>query len=339
MAIRRFFALVLACFTAAALKAAPAVPVGAAAPVAGYAAGAALAGGHAQIGVTPGTVLAALAAPDFAPPAPAPAAVPAVQVPQAAPQVPAGVPAAPRAPPGVRSVSVDTVRAAVDVERLIPNGANSNGLKARLKRDVSRMAPYQIYTYNDSLGGRFTGIDLSAKPALADQIPELQPHEVRLIKKLQLVDGDIRVLVREDGKTPDLAVGDRLVEMKSFAGENLPLEALIDKANVQIREHARRHGLGHGAAAVDLTAEAAVPAARVQGMLDAWQAGAGAVVLDQVIVFARDDMKVFVRREDGTYRPADLRAAFAPAVQERPVARAELPRVRALLKKGGRAGS
>jgi hypothetical protein len=243
--------------------------------------------------------------------------------------------AAPKLPPGVKKVAVDTVRKASDVERLIPDGRNSDGLKDELKRNVSRMAPYQIYTYYDAKGGHFTGIDLSANPAIVDQIPELQQHEVKLIKKLLLVDSDIRVLVREDGKTPDLVIGGKLVELKSWSGESMPLEFLINKANKQVFEHGQRHGLGRGAAALDLTREETVPVARVQGILDSWQSGAREpVVLDQVIVFGQTDMQVFLRQADGTYLPAAPAAAVRPIVNERPLAPSERGKAQAMLRNG-----
>jgi len=245
----------------------------------------------------------------------------------------ASAPAAPSLPAGVKSVSVETVRTAEDVERLIPGGVNSDGLRNELASEVSRMAPYDIYTYQDSRGGSFTGIDIS-RPGTVDLIPELQSHEVRLIKKLMLVDSNIRVLVREDGKTPDLVMGDKLVELKSFSGQTLPLESLISKANRQISEHGRRHGLGHGAAAVDMTRESAVPTARVQGILNSWQAGEDKVVLDQVIVFGGKDMKVFVRQADGRYQARDPKAAIARVVAERPVSAQDAQTVKQLLRKG-----
>ncbi|MDD5630112.1 MAG: hypothetical protein PHU21_13670 [Elusimicrobia bacterium] len=242
---------------------------------------------------------------------------------------------APKLPPGATKVSVGTVRSAADVDRLIPMMGNSKTLISVLKRDVARMAPYDIYTYHDSKGGVFTGIDLSAKPALLDQLPDLQPHEVRLIKKLILVNSDIRVLVREEGKTPDLVVGDKLVELKSFAGASLPLESLIAKANRQILEHGRLHGLGRGALAVDLTQEKTVPVARIRGLLNTWQKGSQTpVVLDQVMVFGQTDMQVFMRQPDGTY---EIGAAPAPArslVKERPLAPSERGRAQAMLRNG-----
>ena len=243
--------------------------------------------------------------------------------------------AAPKLPPGVKRVAVDMVRTAADVERLIPEGMNSKMLKRELKAKVAEMAPYQVYTYYDRKGGSFTGIDISARPELVDQIPELQEHEIRLIKKLQLARSDIRVVVREDGKTPDLVIGDKMVEIKSSVGKAQPLEMLITKANRQVREHALRHGMGKGAMALDMTREESVPVARLQGMLDSWQARSQEeVVLDEVIVFGGSDMKVFVRQADGTYRlSAPVPAGYGIA-RQKSLAPAERVQARSMLRSG-----
>ncbi len=219
----------------------------------------------------------------------------------------------PKLPPGVKSVSVDMVQTSADIERLIPSGQNSDDLKAQLKRDLKNMAPYYVYTYQDALGGRFTAIDLSAKPGLAARIPELQPHEVTLIKKIQTISKDLQVLVREDGKTPDLVVGGVVTEMKSLIGKNVDFTFLINKANTQVLEHGRRHGLGHGAAAIDLAEESQVPVESVRSDLNAW-AKKATVVVDKVFVFAGGDLKVFVRRADGSFDsgPAQGPSAIDP---------------------------
>jgi hypothetical protein len=254
------------------------------------------------------------------------------------------VSATPKLPKGIKKVAVDIVRTAADVDRLLPQAWQSHNpyvreylqeLNGDLKRDVAKMAPYQVYTYYDFHGGRTTGIDVSAHPAIVDLIPDIRPHEIRLIKKLMLVDSDIRVLVREDGKTPDLVIGDKLVEMKSFSGDNLPLEALVDKANGQVSEHARHHGLGRGALALDLVREERVPVSRVQDVLNSWQSEAhGPVVLDQVFVFGQKDMRIFVRQEDGTYQVAAPVLPARSVANGRTLAPAEKGKAQAMLRNG-----
>ncbi|MCX5787723.1 MAG: hypothetical protein NTX64_04320 [Elusimicrobia bacterium] len=256
--------------------------------------------------------------------------------------------AAVRLPPGIERVSVDTVRTAADIDRLLPDPRHSHnpyvreyleGLIAGLKSNLSDMTPYRIYTYYDHRGGRLVGIDLAASPAIMSRVPGLEPHEVTLIRKLARMDPDIRVLVREDGKTPDLVIGGRIVEMKTFLGEQMTLEQIIDKADHQVYEHARIHGLGHGAAAVDLAKESHLPLSLLQQTLDSWQAGSKQVALDQVIFFAGDEMKVFQRRSDGTYEPTD-RASFGQiAAQDRPLAPGERGLAQSLLRQSKPVGT
>ena len=76
---------------------------------------------------------------------------------------------------------------------------------------------------------------------------EQQSHEVKLIKKIQVLNRDLQVLVRETGKTPDLVVGGVVTELKSLIGDKIDLTYLINKANSQVHEHAERHRLGNGA--------------------------------------------------------------------------------------------
>ena len=216
--------------------------------------------------------------------------------------------AAPRLPPGVKRVQVDTVRKSADIDRLIP--AHHQDLKKKLKERLGAMAPYQIYTYYDAYNKPFIGIDLAAKPELVDLLPDRQPHEIAMIKKLQLMEKDIRVLIEETGKTPDLVIGDHFVEMKAMFGDASTSQSLpnvLEHANEQIFEHAQRHGLPlHGMAAVHLTKNNAVPVERMQEEINEWQARPHSIVesvaLDRVIIFSQRDLKVFVRQKDGNYQ-------------------------------------
>ncbi len=236
---------------------------------------------------------------------------------------------APKIPVGVRSVTIDAVTDARDIGRLIPRGINSNDLIDKLVENLDAMGQYRIYSYHANKG-KFVGIDLAARPELVDLLPEQHSHEVRLIKKIQAWNKDLRVLVREDGKTPDLVVGGVVTELKSLIGDKVDLTYLVDKANTQVLEHATRHGLGNGAAVVDLTAEKLVPVASVLKELNAWArmpAGSDipgsyfgprhlkrAVSLDKITVFAGEDVKVFGRGKDGSYRALEERpfADFTP---------------------------
>lgn len=222
----------------------------------------------------------------------------------------------PKLPPGVKRVTVDVINTAEDVERVVPNGTNSNELKSQLKRDVSKMAPYNIYTYHDAVGGKFTAIDVSANPRILEKIPELQVHEVRLIKKLQGWNKDLQVLIREDGKTPDLVIAGQVTELKSLIGRS-DLEFLVNKANKQVLEHGQRHGLGHGALAVDLAEEDHVEVDYVAEVLNTWQAKTRGVVLDQVLVFAgkgSSERVMFRRGKDGRFAPEESGPDFTGGI-------------------------
>jgi hypothetical protein len=243
----------------------------------------------------------------------------------------------PRRPRGVSSVSVDEVHGPADIYRLIPNGINSDGLKAKLVENVDTMAPYTIYTYRASRGGPFVGIDLSRNPGLVDVLPEQQSHEVKLIKKIQAYNKDLQVLVRETGKTPDLVVGGIVTELKSLIGDKVDLTYLVNKANNQVHEHAERHALGNGAAVVDLAHEKSFTPAlelKIAKELDTWRRmPAGyelpgfytgprvkkqAIALDRIYLFAGSDLRTFVRHTDGSYRVAGPEEVPFAVVGKRP---------------------
>jgi hypothetical protein len=233
--------------------------------------------------------------------------------------------AGPKRPQGVTAVDVNVVHTAADVSRLIPHGPNSNALITQLMDNVGTMAPYTIYSYRDVKGGKFVGIDLSRNPKLVDLLPEQQSHEVRLIKKIMVWNQDLQVLVREDGKTPDLVVGGVVTELKSLIGDKVDMTYLLNKANNQVHEHAERHRLGNGAVVIDLTAEDQVPVDRIAQDIDQWRRmpvgyeipgsyigprhKKQQIALDKIYVFGGTDLKMFVRHQDGSFRlsaPAEI---------------------------------
>jgi len=233
--------------------------------------------------------------------------------------------AGPKRPQGVVSVEVNVVHTAADVSRLIPHGPNSNALITQLMANVDTMAPYTIYGYRDVKGGKFVGIDLSRNPKLVDLLPEQQSHEVRLIKKIMVWNQDLQVLIREDGKTPDLVVGGVVTELKSLIGDKVDMTYLLNKANNQVHEHAQRHRLGNGAMVIDLTEEDQVPVDRIAQDIDHWRRmpvgyeipgsyigprhKKQQIALDKIYVFAGTDLKMFVRHQDGSFRlsaPAEI---------------------------------
>ena len=219
---------------------------------------------------------------------------------EASPAAPAFASFSPRLPPGVRSIAVHSVRTERDVDKFIPAGSNSNELIRHLKLNVKEMAPYSIYAYTDAFGQEFSAIDISAKPELIEIVPDLFDHERRLIMKIQRRNSDVQLLVCEKGKTPDLIVGGLVVELKSTKNMD-HFRHLVEKANIQVLEHGQRHGLGHGAVAVDFWGYDQVPVSQTMASLDDFRRGAEAVVLDKIFVFAGRDLKVFVRQPDDSY--------------------------------------
>ena len=241
-------------------------------------------------------------------------------------------PAQPRRPRGARGVSVQVIRSAADVTRLIPAGPNSYQLISELRQAIPQMAPYYLYEYVDAFGGAFKGIDLSAKPGLIETYPDLQPHERSLIRKILAQNRDVQILVREDGKTPDLMVGGYVTELKSDMG-TLDLDKIMSKANEQVHEHSRRHGLGPGGVAIDLVKYDKIPGAQVLAELNDFAHKAPRLALDRVFVFGRSDFKVFVRGPGKSYL-ADEDAGMGPGGTQRPLDPAEVHAVQLLAKKG-----
>lgn len=290
--------------------------------------------------------------PDASPEAPHAAAdLERLARPDAGPQAVAGFfdasrPAAPAGdaddialPPGVVSADSHLITQASDVDRWIPDGSNSRALIGQLKKHVAEMAPYRVYRYHDAKGGFFTGIDLSRNPSLVDILPEQQSHEVKLIKKIQLYNKDLQVIVREEQKTPDIVLGGTITELKSLIGHSVDFTFLLNKANTQVYEHARRHGLGLGAAAVDLTQETSADERATLELINDWAAKKSSKAhspswLGKVYVFAGLDLKVFERRPDGRYAVADPSQLPLTRPVLPPVANADVHAVQLLLSKG-----
>ncbi|MBI4678786.1 MAG: TIGR00730 family Rossman fold protein [Elusimicrobia bacterium] len=182
--------------------------------------------------------------------------------------------------------------------------SNSINLIAQLKNAIRTYGPVKIRDYEDSIGGHFVAIDLAGQARWLDRIPELQPHEVYLIRKILKVTPDVQVVVREEGKTPDLVVAGDMTEIKSdFKG--LPSAHLLDKANQQVREFAQRHMLEGGNLAMDLVNEPSVETQRVLEAVNNWAQAARRVDLGRIMMFAGDDVKHFALGSDGVFRLAE----------------------------------
>ncbi len=255
-----------------------------------------------------------------------------------APASPLPAPVLPTLPQGVASVTIHDVHTAEDVRAAIPLGYQQDvnrELVERLMNTVEQMAPYRVYDYRDRQGGHFIAIDLSGNPGLADLLPEQGSHEIRTIKKIQLWNVDLQVVLRETGKTPDLIVGGTVTELKSSSGL-ATLSLLLNKANSQVYEHARRHGLGPGAVIIDLN-DASLPPERILAEIEdwrrlpegtnipgsprqAWQPKVP-VALARIYVFQGPFLLEFVRQASGAYAPVPAAMPVAALAAARPSVR------------------
>ncbi|NNN05314.1 MAG: TIGR00730 family Rossman fold protein [Elusimicrobia bacterium] len=231
---------------------------------------------------------------------------------------------APSIPQGVRRVEAHPLRSPADVD-LIPRLGNSAALHDELRAHLSALLPIDIFVYHDARGGRFLGLDLSRNPDNAGRLPDLQAHEVATIRRIQAVTRDLQVLVREEGATPDLVVRGVPTEMKSvFSGD---VAVQVSHANVQLLAHAKRHGLGLGAVALDMDGRE-IPVERVEAGLAAVRR-AGEIGFDRVYAFNGGAWQTYARGVDGEFRLSRTERPFSSHAA--PTARAALvPRALAL---------
>ncbi|MDE2140830.1 MAG: TIGR00730 family Rossman fold protein [Elusimicrobia bacterium] len=226
---------------------------------------------------------------------------------------PAG--ARPAIPAGVRAVEVEPVRSVADVDRLVPGIGNSAEMHDELRARLPGMIPFDLYVYRDARGGRFTGIDLSKRPENLEKVPELQAHEVSTIKKIMAYTPDLQVLVREEGATPDLVVAGVVAEMKSVHHGDVDVQ--LAHANAQLVSHARRHGLGLGAAVLDVRGASDAEPSRVEAGIAKVVAESHEIGFDRVYVFSGDRARTYSAGPGGVFRlsaETPFARAAAPAV-------------------------
>lgn len=214
---------------------------------------------------------------------------------------------APSIPQGVLRVETHPLRSPADVD-LIPRLGNSAALHDELRAHLSALLPIDIYVYHDARGGRFLGLDLSRNPDNAGRLPDLQAHEVATIHRIQAVARDLQVLVREEGATPDLVVNGVPTEMKSVFGGDVSVQ--VSHANVQLLAHAKRHGLGLGAVALDMDGRE-IPVEHVEAGLAAVRR-AGEIGFDRVYAFNGGAWQTYARDVDGEFRLSRTERPFAP---------------------------
>ncbi len=181
----------------------------------------------------------------------------------------------------------------------------------------------KVYRYPGGNGGEIITVDVSHSPALVEILPDLLPHERRLLESL-LKSGasQLQVVLIEGGvreqSTPDLVLDGRMAEMKSVHSlSSFPL--FLNKANSQIYKHAERHGLGLGTVVINLTDEERVPVLEILKAIQSWREIPEGdkvaspyqgkhpnvkhpLAVDRIEVFARQEHRVFVRGTDGNFR-------------------------------------
>jgi len=217
-------------------------------------------------------------------------------------------------PAGTKSVSVIRLNNAREASAFIPHTPNTEHFINELAVKWDKIGWLDLRVYSDSKGGSFRSVDLNGRPDLANHLPEVQPHEAALIRKIQLHSNDLQLVIREAGKTPDLIVDGIVTEMKSlFPGGEFAVQ--LAHANEQVLQHATRHRLAPGAVAIDLTARDVVPVAELRGVINDFVRTGAPIGLASVSVYAGKDRQVFVRRADGQFDIQGSRRRLNPGAK------------------------
>ncbi len=203
-------------------------------------------------------------------------------------------------PLGTKRVSVVRLNTAKEASAFIPHTPNTEHFIGELAKKWSGIGWVDLRVYTDAKGDSFRSLDLTGRPELAAHLPEIQPHEAALIRKISLHANDLQLVIREAGKTPDLIVDGVVTEMKSlFPGGEFQLQ--LAHANEQVLQHAQRHRLAPGAAAIDLTQREAVPVAEIREAINGFVRTGAEIGVASVSVYAGTERKVFVRGQDGQF--------------------------------------
>ena len=217
-------------------------------------------------------------------------------------------------PAGTKSVSVIRLNNPREASAFIPHTPNTEHFINELAAKWSGIGWLDLRVYSDSKGDSFRSVDLTGRPDLAEHLPEVQPHEAVLIRKIQLHSNDLQLVIREAGKTPDLIVDGIVTEMKSlFPGGEFAVQ--LAHANEQVLQHATRHRLAPGAAAIDLTSVDRVPVAELRTIINDFVRTGAPIGLASVSVYAGKDRAVFVRRPDGQFDVQSPRRRLNPGAK------------------------
>ncbi len=212
-------------------------------------------------------------------------------------------------PVGSYGVSTVRVHSAREAAAYIPaSEANARSFVAALGAGWGGIGWLDLRFYRDSGGNTFRAVDLSGRPDLIERLPEVLPHEAALVKKIQLHVDDLQLVLREEGKTPDLIVGGVVTEMKSLHADGL-LGTQLEHADAQLLAHSKRHGLGLGAVAIDVVGPAR-DWSEIEASINEY-AGRRVVGFARVEVYNGGERRVFVPARGGRFA-ADLSPAALP---------------------------
>jgi hypothetical protein len=231
-------------------------------------------------------------------------------------------------PLGTKSVAVVRLNSAREASAFIPHTPNTEHFINELAVKWDKIERLDLRVYTDVKGGSFRSVDLTGRPELAANLPEVQPHEAALIRKIQLHAKDLQLVIREEGKTPDLIVDGVVTEMKSlFPGGEFKVQ--LEHANAQVLAHATRHQLAPGAVAIALESRDAVPVAELREVINDFVRTGAVIGVASVSVYAGKDRQVFVRGKDGLFNVQGPRlrqaAAKAAGTLSKPAARFLVP--------------
>ena len=140
-------------------------------------------------------------------------------------------------------------------------------------------------------------------------LEEFQAHEVATLRKMQAYTSDIKIIVREAAKTPDLVVNGVVTELKSV--HRGKLDNQLSYANVQLVSHAKRHGLGLGAVVLDVIGSPLTTAQVEESIAQVVREGP-AIGFARVYVFHGSEAKTYAPGTDGVFRLDSSIAPFSP---------------------------
>jgi hypothetical protein len=215
---------------------------------------------------------------------------------------------APFGPQGLKSISIIAVRSKADIATLDWSYyRDERAMKRAFGKYLYALGSFDLYAYKDQNNKTFYGVDISKDPGMVDRLP-LYDHEKALIKKIQLYNSDMRVLICETGKTPDIVVGGEMVELKSALNGGLTGRALrkvlrrgVKSADRQLQSHGAEHSLrGLAAIAVDLSRFESVNFNDVAHYLS--KLNNENPRLRKIYVFTRKNVMSFAKQQDGSFK-------------------------------------